>query len=117
MVRITSIALLACTCIVFLFILHSFPYTCSPTGLHVVSLPIGIQMSLLTRKPRLFSAAASALAVSAKLEFDATRAVGREHAIVSRQDSPSSEPPVEEPKPEEVKTANADLAVLLQSIA
>ncbi|KGQ10217.1 hypothetical protein BBAD15_g4434 [Beauveria bassiana D1-5] len=96
MVRITSMALLAC--------------------LHVVALPIGIQMSLLIRKPRLFLAAASALAVSAKLEFDATRAVDREHALISRQDSPPSEPPVEEPKPEEIKTANADLAVLLQKI-
>ncbi|KAM3541904.1 hypothetical protein ARSEF1564_005147 [Beauveria bassiana] len=64
----------------------------------------------------LLASAASALAVSAKLEFGATRAVDREHALVSRQDSPPSEPPVEEPKPGEIKTANADLAVLLQKI-
>ncbi|OAA42790.1 hypothetical protein BBO_04705 [Beauveria brongniartii RCEF 3172] len=61
----------------------------------------------------LLAFATSALAVSVKFGFDATPEVGRAHALVLRQ---NPEPTVEEPKYEEVKTANADLAVLLQNM-
>ncbi|KAM3505213.1 hypothetical protein MY11210_008054 [Beauveria gryllotalpidicola] len=61
----------------------------------------------------LLAFASSALAVSVKFGFDATPEVGRAHALVLRQ---KPEPTVEEPKYEEVKTANADLAVLLQNM-
>lgn len=52
----------------------------------------------------------------AQTGFGATPEVGREHALVLRQESPPAERLVVESKPEEVKTANAELAVLLQKM-
>ncbi|KID72261.1 uncharacterized protein G6M90_00g104760 [Metarhizium brunneum] len=60
--------------------------------------------------------ATSALAVPAQPGFDATPEVGREHGLFLRQEPPLAERPVVEPNPEEVKTANAELAVLLQNM-
>ncbi|KAM3438523.1 hypothetical protein NHJ13734_004147 [Beauveria thailandica] len=61
----------------------------------------------------LLAFATSALAVSVKFGLDATPEVGRARALVLRQEP---EPTVVEPVYEEVKTANADLAVLLQKM-